>query len=412
MLGKKKGEERTTFQKKLQNNFYVLRVFTNSHAIRRFTTTPPPLAQVWDCPDIKIKYIYAQSLLTLKEELEIKYSEMSAGEHENIYKDIISFFGGCAWGGGGSLMNIYFDHKIADYPSSTALALTLGIVPNNSAYQDDSDWTNCQTTYDKQKENVGEDENINNPAQLVIPLIENCKYEIIDNKYLENQGNYNTMRTIIEDADDVYPPGAAQLLRCPYAWYKKINYETGEVDLSPTRIYTTSIPPQLPFLGSPRALDFHRGASALLLKGGKKHKKRKRRKTRKKRYHRGGVMVGGGKQKRPWMPPSKRRRRRKQVFKGKLAKQTNVKFKTNVAKRTSSQSYYAGQPNLRSAPPNTSNTMYKWWLDEWDEFLDNQGVGKKYEGGKKYQRRTKRKTKRRRKTRKRRRKRTKRRRNK
>lgn len=103
---------------------------------------------------------------------------------------------------------------------------------------------------------------------------------------------------------------------------------------------------------------------------------------------------------------------RKQVFKGKLAKQTNVKFKTNVAKRTSSQSYYTGQPNLRSAPPNTSNTMYKWWLDEWDEFLDNQGVGKKYEGGKKYQRRTKRKTKRRRKTRKRRRKRTKRRRNK
>ena len=67
---------------------------------------------------------------------------------------------------------------------------------------------------------------------MVIPLIENCKYEIIDNKYLENQGNYNTMRTIIEDADNVYPPGAAQLLRCPYAWYKKINYETGEINLN------------------------------------------------------------------------------------------------------------------------------------------------------------------------------------
>jgi len=52
-----------------------------------------------------------------------------------------------------------------------------------------------------------------------------------------------------------------------------------------------------------------------------------------------------------------------------------------VRKRNLSKTYYTGQPDLRPHSRNASNTMYKWWLDEWDEFLENEGVGKKYEGG-------------------------------
>ena len=41
----------------------------------------------------------------------------------------------------------------------------------------------------------------------------------------------NEMRKVEMDGEE-----ADQLLRCPYAWYKKINYETGEIDLKDTRI--------------------------------------------------------------------------------------------------------------------------------------------------------------------------------
>ena len=88
----------------------------------------------------------------------------------------------------------------------------------------------------------------------------------------------------------------------------------------------------------------------------------------------------------------KRRVRRKRRHKG--GEKTKKKVNTGKCvcfsrrckcgkntKHDSVQSYYTGQPGLRPHRRNTSNTMYKWWLDEWDEFLGNEGVGKKYEGG-------------------------------
>ena len=69
----------------------------------------------------------------------------------------------------------------------------------------------------------------------IIPLINNCKYDIIqhmlDNEVSAND-YYSKISILKQNLDN------NQLLRCPYAWYKKIDYEKGTVNLSETRIKT------------------------------------------------------------------------------------------------------------------------------------------------------------------------------
>ena len=114
-------------------------------------------------------------------------------------------------------MNIYFDHKIADFVSTAALFLTIGIVPNNNAYKGEY----CNFRYDNEENEYWD-------HQTYEPLISNCSYKHLFDEYAKKyNGNINRMRIVVDDS---------QLLRCPYAWYKKINYETGEVDLTGTRI--------------------------------------------------------------------------------------------------------------------------------------------------------------------------------
>ena len=269
--------EKQQFLRKLSNNFYILRVLTNSYAKNKLTTPYFSVgAGVCPAPGLRIKYIYGKELPTLKEKIAEMYSNDNT---DQLHSDMIRFFGGCAIDGVGSIMNIYLDHKISDYPSTIALALTLGIVPNNSAYRDIDDCSLFRKA-PIQREIPRAGENINNPQQLVIPLIENCKYKIIDEIYFKGKpkGHYDVMRELIDDN---------QIIRCPYAWYKKINYDTGEVDLSLTRIFTIQDEMQNRVMNqrlSDGSYQMSRSVGGILHHGGhKKNRRHRKRKTKRRR---------------------------------------------------------------------------------------------------------------------------------
>ncbi len=202
--------------------FYVLRVFTNTYALEQLLKGIPlgeeEMGEGWIRIRKNVKYMFAKSLLTLKQKIRKLSWVYGSGEPDKIYNDIIKYFAGCDLGDSGSIMNIYFDHKIADFSSTAALALTMGIIPNNNAYKGKY----CNFRYDNE-------ENKYHDYQTYEPLISNCSYNHLFDEYTKKyNGNMNLMRTELDDGD--------QLLRCPYAWYKKINYETGEVELTKTRI--------------------------------------------------------------------------------------------------------------------------------------------------------------------------------
>ena len=264
------------------NNFFILRAYSNSHAVSKLFQYSS-----------KINYIYGKLLPTLKEQIDgiFKYEKICdkentkpgkilgnktrdkkrclkhkkctikknknfenicsvkfkkywkntkiQGDSHQIYTDIISFFGGCYDSEVPAPMNVYLDHKIADYSSSNALMLTLGIVPNNSSYYTNykllhpCSWGVQKKTSDPgldYKENTDNLEDINNPKQLVVPLIDNCDYTQISEKYFndnEINGKVQKMKNKVDEK---------QILRCPYAWYKIIDYERGIVNTSSTRI--------------------------------------------------------------------------------------------------------------------------------------------------------------------------------
>ena len=91
------------------------------------------------------------------------------------------------------------------------------------------------------KENPDENETLTQPSQYIVPLINNCDYCSIKDNY---SGNYNKIRN---DFDDDL------IQRCPFSWYKKVNYQTGELDLSNTR--NTHDKLESPLLWEPPILD-------------------------------------------------------------------------------------------------------------------------------------------------------------
>ena len=202
------------------DNYIVLRAFTNSYALQQ-----KHVAKLVK----KNNYIYGEIIPTFKETLlllyntnKIKYSNID--EIDTVYNDVFSFFAGCSSSEPG-IMNVYLDHKIADWPSTVSLALTIGIIPNNTAYLGDID-NLCVHTGNPSlyfKENPDENETLTQPSQYIVPLINNCDYYSIKDNY---SGNYNKIRN---DFDDDL------IQRCPFSWYKKVNYQTGELDLTNTR---------------------------------------------------------------------------------------------------------------------------------------------------------------------------------
>lgn len=214
----------TTYFASINAEFYILRVFTNTYALERLLKGIPlgeeEAGDGWIRIGKNVKYMFAKSLLTLKQKIRNLSWVYESGGSDKIYNDIIKYFAGCSMDGTGSTMNIYFDHKMSDFTSSAALALTMGIVPNNSAYK--GTW--CGFRYDNEEDEYHD-------HQTYEPLIDNCSYKQLFDKYMQN---FNGEMNLIRGDDD--GDGLGQLLRCPYAWYKKLNYETGTVDLTETRI--------------------------------------------------------------------------------------------------------------------------------------------------------------------------------
>lgn len=202
------------------DNYIVLRAFTNSYALQQ-----KHVAKLVK----KNNYIYGEIIPTFKEKLlllyntnKIKYSKID--EIDKVYNDVFSFFAGCSSSEPG-IMNVYLDHKVADWGSTISLALTIGIIPNNTAYLGDTDHVCVHTGIPSLylKENPDENETLKQPSQYIVPLINNCDYYSIKDNY---SGNYNKIRN---DFDDDL------IQRCPFSWYKNVNYQTGDLDLTNTR---------------------------------------------------------------------------------------------------------------------------------------------------------------------------------
>ena len=64
--------------------------------------------------------------------------------------------------------------------------------------------------------------------QQIVNLINNCDYGEIQTM-LDSGNNYLDIKEQLDES---------QIKRCPYAWYKLIDYETGTLDLTTTRVVT------------------------------------------------------------------------------------------------------------------------------------------------------------------------------
>ena len=166
---------------------YVLRGYTNTRAIKTInrynerkkyhnvmvkpTEEDNPLHE-------KLHYIYGDILPTVEEQLK-NYNKIKDEDKEEIkkcYKWVID------------TINMYFDHKVASRSSS----MTINFIDN-------------------QKLNAGDAAN----GTTGIPLIKIC--------------DPDPRKINVED--DPQEKGMEQY-RCPAAWYKYLNYNTGEVDFS------------------------------------------------------------------------------------------------------------------------------------------------------------------------------------
>ena len=157
-----------------------------------------------------VDFIFAEILNNLKDVIE-----------DDIYKIIISLFQ-CS--SDPPPISVYFDHKIADSVSTLLIPLNTGIIPNNEFYNFD----NSPPYKIKCKSMLTDmgifDTEVNAKKTTGIPnsvqLINNCRdYEF----------EHTEMEDIIVRLDD-----GDQNLRCPYAYYKKINYDTGKLELDDT----------------------------------------------------------------------------------------------------------------------------------------------------------------------------------
>ena len=207
-----------------------MRVFTNSHAIEAISSKFCEQQQI----DTTIcKYLYVEQVKTIVEELESLYGE--SPNTTELHNDLISFFGGCNMDGP-SLTNVYLDHKIADYSSTIALTLTMGIIPNQCSYFSKKADASCTVYGDEINKKYARTEETRkdclegkvpeNQPQQIVNLINNCDYGEIQTM-IDSGNNYMEIQDELDEN---------QIKRCPYAWYKLIDYETGTLDLTTTRI--------------------------------------------------------------------------------------------------------------------------------------------------------------------------------
>jgi len=123
--------------------------------------------------------------------------------------------------------NVYFDHKIADPTSTLILPLVSGFVPIDDDYKVPHSWCGENHLKPDCNEEIGPcikpTQNGNRaPHKRFYALINKCKYgehiQAFVKKYKYNIFDLtNELMAYITD------------IRCPDSWYKKINWDTGEI---------------------------------------------------------------------------------------------------------------------------------------------------------------------------------------
>ena len=173
---------------------------------------------------------------------------------------------------------VYFNHKIADLPSTYLFPLAYGVVPNKILMNPFETWAMTKKELNERKnefekyiKNLQANPEGNAETVEFIPFIRYCgQYERLMPKTRKNLLEYE-------------PPGRGsgfhannaelpQEYRCPYAWYKGINYDTAT--------YTPPPLPNVPLPYGPTEENFMGGKRKWLTR----KMRSKQRKTRSKKY--------------------------------------------------------------------------------------------------------------------------------
>jgi hypothetical protein len=167
---------------------------------------------------------------------------------------------------------VYFNHKIADLASTYLYALAYGVVPDkvladpfNEGGVKEANRPKLRNYLQNLKINPGE----NAETTEFLPFINYCgQYERMMPKSRKDLLEYQPPGGVAGYSS--HDPELPQEYRCPYAWYKGIDYETGT--------YTPPPLPNLPLPHGPTEDNFMGG------KRTRKQKQSKKRKTRSKKH--------------------------------------------------------------------------------------------------------------------------------
>lgn len=126
----------------------------------------------------------------------------------------------------------YFNHKVANLPSTFLFPYAYGVVPNKPLFTENNYWV---SNANKKKEFQNAIKNLetatNTDAVEFMPFIRYCAP---GTRLLpRNRKNLLNYEPPTKQAYSEKGPELPQEYRCPYAWYKRINYDTGTYDPLP-----------------------------------------------------------------------------------------------------------------------------------------------------------------------------------
>lgn len=241
-------------------NYIVLRIFCSEKGLEELTKMPPKLTYFQNKNTAKPPfYLVIGQILPSPETLFGK---------EKAYK-LSMLFGHNL---GSPAAPVYFNHKIANLPSTYLFPLSYGVVPNK-ILSDPFEEYSLSSEQEKEKNSIKQymknlEANPEGNAETVefIPFVRYC-------------GPYERfMPTSRKNLLEYQPPGSSsgfrvnqselpQEYRCPYAWYKGINYDTAT--------YTPPPLPDIPLPYGPRDENFLGGKRKYLTRKQKNAKKQK-----------------------------------------------------------------------------------------------------------------------------------------
>lgn len=164
---------------------------------------------------------------------------------------------------------VYFNHKVANLPSTFLFPYAYGVVPNAPLTSRNDFWSSSATEKQEFNNAIKNLETPENTGYVEFkPFIRYCTPEFRllprTRKNLKDYTPPNANKRHRFHGNG--PPELPQEYRCPYAWYKRINFETGTYSPLPL--------PNLPLPYGPTEQNFV---------GGKTHRKKTNKQTRKQR---------------------------------------------------------------------------------------------------------------------------------